>query len=57
MQVVGRSTAFRRQSRHQVTREYFYGKKSHRLFPFSFDVKFSEVEMLKIGGEQKEYVL
>ena len=33
-----------------MLREYFYGKKPHTLFPFSFDVSFSDVEIFKIGG-------
>ncbi len=51
MQVVVRSREFRKMSRHQATREYFYGKKSHRLFPFSFEVSFSDVQLFKIGGK------
>ena len=32
-------------------REYFYGKKGpNSFFPFSFDVRFSDIELYKIGG-------
>ncbi len=45
-----RSREFRKKSRHLATKEYFYGKQSQKLFPFSFDVPFSEVQLFKIGG-------
>ena len=56
VQVVVRSREFRRMSRHESIREYFYGKKSHRLDPFSVDVKFSDVEIFKIGGEHQTWM-
>lgn len=46
-----RTREFRRRSRDEVVREYFYGKKPHTFFPFSFEVQFSEVQIYKIGGE------
>ena len=46
-----RSRPFRRTSRDEVVREYFYGKKPQTFFPFSFEVPFSEVQIYKIGGE------
>ena len=32
-------------------REYFYGS-SAKLYPHTFDVKFSEVSIYKIGGKE-----
>ena len=49
-QVVVRSREFRRESRNERLRSYFYGKKPHNFFPFSFDVALSDVEVFKIGG-------
>ena len=52
VQVVARSRVFRRAIRDNAVREYFYGKSGiNSLFPFSFDVKFSDVEIFKIGGK------
>ena len=45
-----RTREFRRRSRDEVVREYFYGKKPHTFFPFSFEVQFSEVQIYKIGA-------
>lgn len=50
VQVVVRTREFRRKTREDVVREYFYGKKPHPLSPFSFEVSFSDVEIFKIGG-------
>ena len=50
-QVVVRSREFRRRTREEAVKEYFYGRKPHTLFPFSFDVPFSDVKIYKIGGE------
>lgn len=49
-QVVVRSREFRRRTREEAVKEYFYGQKPHALFPFSFDVPFSDVKIYKIGG-------
>ena len=45
-----RSREFRRESRLERLRSYFYGKKPHSFFPFSFDIALSDVEVFKIGG-------
>ena len=45
-----RTREFRKKTREEVVREYFYGKNPHVLSPFSFDVSFSDVEIFKIGG-------
>ena len=49
-QVVVRSREFRREARLEQLRSYFYGKKPHNFFPFSFDIALSDVEIFKIGG-------
>ena len=49
-QVVVRSREFRRESRMERLRSYFYGKKPHNFFPFSFDIALSDIEVFKIGG-------
>ena len=51
-----RSREFRRRTREEAVREYFYGKRGSKnaLFPFSFEVPFSSVSIYKIGG--KTYV-
>ncbi|KHN76592.1 Protein CLP1 -like protein [Toxocara canis] len=33
-------------------KQYFYGTRSHPLYPHSFEVKFDEVTICKIGGER-----
>ena len=48
--VVARSKAARRQSRDQSVYRYFYGTSRELFFPHSFDVKFSEVQIYKIGS-------
>jgi polyribonucleotide 5'-hydroxyl-kinase len=48
--VVVRTREFRKKTREEAVREYFYGKKPHLLSPFSFDVSFSEVQVCKIGA-------
>ena len=46
----------RRATREEKIREYFYGKKGLlSYFPFTFDVKFSDVKIYKIGGEKMLY--
>ena len=51
LQVVQRSRPYRKESRKEAVREYFYGKLGGTAyFPFSFDVPFSEVQIYKIGG-------
>lgn len=47
--VVERSRAVRSESRDQRVREYFYGYRSP-LYPHSFDVKWSEIKIYKIGA-------
>ncbi|XP_055700817.1 protein CLP1 homolog [Phlebotomus papatasi] len=47
--VVERSKAARAETRDLRIREYFYGQKSP-LYPHSFDVKFSEMKVFKIGA-------
>lgn len=47
--VVTRSQEFRRDSRNERTRQYFYGIKKN-FYPHTFDVKFSEVKVFKIGA-------
>ena len=53
LQVVARSKFYRKESRKLAVKEYFYGMEGGpgQLFPFSFDVLFSEVKIFKIGGE------
>ena len=52
-QVVVRSKEFRKKTRDEGVREYFYGKKGlNSYFPFNFEVSFSEVKIFKIGGLQ-----
>ncbi|XP_065919464.1 polyribonucleotide 5'-hydroxyl-kinase Clp1-like [Dysidea avara] len=49
--VVSRSRTVRRATREEKIREYFYGKKGLlSYFPFTFDVKFSDVKIYKIGA-------
>ncbi|XP_043940040.1 polyribonucleotide 5'-hydroxyl-kinase Clp1 isoform X2 [Protopterus annectens] len=47
--VVERSKDFRRESRDERIREYFYGFRGC-FFPHAFDVKFSDVKIFKIGA-------
>ncbi len=49
-QVVVRSREFRRENRERSVRQYFYGTKQNTLFPFSFEVEFSDVQIYKVGG-------
>ena len=47
-----RSRAVRRSIRNERIREYFYGKKGLlSFFPYTFDIKFSDIMIYKIGGE------
>ncbi|CAG9813536.1 unnamed protein product [Phaedon cochleariae] len=48
--VVERSKSIRSEARDQRIREYFYGTVRNSLYPHSFDVKFSEVKICKIGA-------
>ena len=48
-QVVERSQHARAEARDMKIRDYFYGVKNN-LFPHTFEVKFSEVKLFKIGG-------
>ena len=53
VQVVQRSRTYRKESRKEAVREYFYGKLGGTAyFPYSFDVAFSEVQLYKIGGNR-----
>ncbi|KAL3250133.1 hypothetical protein MRX96_055731 [Rhipicephalus microplus] len=47
--VVERSKSMRSESRDSRVKEYFYGLKTP-LYPHSFDVKFSDVKLYKIGA-------
>ncbi|XP_005098564.1 polyribonucleotide 5'-hydroxyl-kinase Clp1 [Aplysia californica] len=47
--VVERSKAARAEARDGRIREYFYGLKNN-FFPHSFDVKFNDVKMFKVGA-------
>ncbi|XP_006012987.1 polyribonucleotide 5'-hydroxyl-kinase Clp1 [Latimeria chalumnae] len=47
--VVERSKDFRRESRDEKIREYFYGFRGS-FFPHAFDVKFADVRIYKIGA-------
>ncbi|XP_022246183.1 polyribonucleotide 5'-hydroxyl-kinase Clp1-like isoform X3 [Limulus polyphemus] len=47
--VVERNQSLRAESRDAKVREYFYGPRAP-LYPHSFDVKFSDVKVYKIGG-------
>ncbi|XP_057655334.1 protein CLP1 homolog [Diorhabda carinulata] len=48
--VVERSKSNRIESRDQRIREYFYGTTKNSLYPHSFDLKFSEIKIYKIGA-------
>ncbi|XP_060525538.1 protein CLP1 homolog isoform X2 [Cylas formicarius] len=48
--VVERSKHVRTEARDQRIREYFYGTPKNSLYPHSFDVKFSEIKIFKIGA-------
>lgn len=45
-----RSKSARAESRDQSIREYFYGTPKNSLYPHSFDVKWSEIKIYKIGA-------
>ena len=49
-QVVERNQHARSEARDAKVREYFYGIKNN-LFPHTFDIKFSDIKIYKIGGE------
>ena len=49
-QVVERNSQLRSDTRDAKIREYFYGRRT-ALYPHTFDVKFSEVHIFKIGGK------
>ncbi|XP_017775410.1 PREDICTED: protein CLP1 homolog [Nicrophorus vespilloides] len=48
--VVERSKGARGEYRDQRIREYFYGTPKNALYPHSFEVKFSDVKIFKIGA-------
>lgn len=48
--VVERSKQARAEGRDQRIREYFYGTPKNSLYPHSFDVKWSEIKIYKIGA-------
>jgi len=48
--VVERSKQGRIEARDQRIREYFYGTPKNQLYPHSFDLKWSEVKLFKIGA-------
>lgn len=45
-----RSKSFRAEVRDQRIREYFYGTPKNSLYPHSFDIKWSEIKIYKIGA-------
>jgi polyribonucleotide 5'-hydroxyl-kinase len=47
--VVVRSQEMRRNVRDERIRSYFYGQQGN-LYPHSFEVKFADVKLFKIGG-------
>ena len=49
--MVERSQKSRIDARDAKIKEYYYGIKNS-LFPHTFDVKFSEVKIFKIGGKR-----
>ena len=51
--VVERSQKTRMESRDGKIREYFYGIRN-TLYPHTFEVKFSDVKLFKIGGKYKQ---
>lgn len=48
--VVERSKSVRAEARDQRIREYFYGTFKNSLYPHSFDIKWNEVKIYKIGA-------
>lgn len=48
--VVERSKECRREARDDKIREYFYGFRGVSFYPFSFEVRFSDVRIYKIGA-------
>ncbi|XP_076267224.1 protein CLP1 homolog [Rhynchophorus ferrugineus] len=48
--VVERSKHVRSEARDQRIRDYFYGTIKNQLYPHSFDVKWSEIKIFKIGA-------
>jgi polyribonucleotide 5'-hydroxyl-kinase len=48
--VVERSKSVRSEARDQRIREYFYGTPKNSMYPHSFDVKWSEIKIYKIGA-------
>jgi len=47
--VVERTTKARAARRHEKIQEYFYGL-GERLIPHTFDVRFSDIHIYKVGG-------
>ena len=56
LQVVERSQSTRAEARDLRIREYFYGLKNN-FFPHSFDVKFNDVKIFKVGGESTNWMV
>uniref|UniRef100_A0A9J2PY87 Protein CLP1 homolog n=2 Tax=Ascaris TaxID=6251 RepID=A0A9J2PY87_ASCLU len=50
--VENRSREMRIAARNAAVHKYFYGTRSHPLYPHSFEVKFEEVAICKIGGDR-----
>ncbi|KAF5291354.1 hypothetical protein FQA39_LY03505 [Lamprigera yunnana] len=48
--VVERSQTVRRENRDLKIREYFYGTPKNSVYPHSFDIKWAEVKIFKIGA-------
>lgn len=48
--VVERTKALRSEARDLRIREYFYGKRDCKLYPHSFDVKWADIQIYKVGA-------
>lgn len=48
--MVERSKSARSEARDQRIREYFYGTIKNSLYPHSFDIKWTEIKIYKIGA-------
>lgn len=55
-QVVERSQKGRAENRDGRVREYFYGPKDS-FYPHTFEVKFADVKIFKVGGEHDRVLL
>lgn len=48
--MVERSKGIRNEARDQRIREYFYGTIKNSLYPHSFDIKWNDIKIYKIGA-------